>query len=48
MREITGTDYYLGGIYTPGAVLIQPADYIRSLRGRARAEDRDSTRTHRS
>uniref|UniRef100_UPI002602109F NAD(P)/FAD-dependent oxidoreductase n=1 Tax=Amaricoccus sp. TaxID=1872485 RepID=UPI002602109F len=31
MREITGTDYYLGGLYTPGAVLIQPADYIRSL-----------------
>ncbi len=31
MREITGTDYYLGGLHTPGAVLIQPADYIRSL-----------------
>jgi len=31
MRDITGTDYYLGGIYTPGAVLIQPANYIRSL-----------------
>jgi glycine/D-amino acid oxidase-like deaminating enzyme len=31
MRDITGTDYYLGGLYTPGAVLIQPADYIRSL-----------------
>jgi glycine/D-amino acid oxidase-like deaminating enzyme len=31
MREITGTDYYLGGLYTPGAVLIQPADYIRGL-----------------
>lgn len=31
MREITGTDFYLGGIYTPGAVLIQPADYIRDL-----------------
>ena len=31
MREITGSDYYLGGLYTPGAVLIQPADYIRSL-----------------
>lgn len=29
MREITGSDYYLGGVYTPGAVLIQPADYIR-------------------
>ncbi|OCC03648.1 oxidoreductase [Labrys sp. WJW] len=31
MREITGSDYYLGGLFTPGAVLIQPADYIRSL-----------------
>ncbi|MBZ9655763.1 NAD(P)/FAD-dependent oxidoreductase [Phyllobacterium lublinensis] len=31
MRELTGSDYYLGGLYTPGAVLIQPADYIRSF-----------------
>lgn len=31
MRGITGSDYYLAGLYTPGAVLIQPADYIRSL-----------------
>jgi len=31
MRAITGTGYYLGGLFTPGAVLIQPADYIRSL-----------------
>ncbi|CUX71924.1 MULTISPECIES: FAD-binding oxidoreductase [Agrobacterium] len=31
MRDITGTDFYLGGIYTPGAVLIQPADYIRNF-----------------
>jgi glycine/D-amino acid oxidase-like deaminating enzyme len=31
MREITGSDYYLGGLYTPGAVLIQPADYIRAF-----------------
>lgn len=31
MREITGSDYYLGGLYTPGAVLIQPADYIRQF-----------------
>ncbi len=28
MRELTGTDYYLGGLRTPGAVMIQPADYI--------------------
>ncbi|NHT78749.1 FAD-binding oxidoreductase [Rhizobiaceae bacterium CRRU44] len=31
MREITGSSYYHGGLYTPGAVLIQPADYIRIL-----------------
>jgi glycine/D-amino acid oxidase-like deaminating enzyme len=31
MREITGSDYYLGGVYTPGAVLIQPADYVRAF-----------------
>lgn len=29
MREITGTDYYRSGVFTPGAVLIEPADYIR-------------------
>lgn len=31
MRELTGTPYYLSGLHTPGAVLIQPADYIRTL-----------------
>lgn len=31
MRDITGSAYYLGGLYTPGAVMIQPADYIRAL-----------------
>lgn len=31
MREITGSDYYLGGLYTPGAALIEPADYICGL-----------------
>jgi glycine/D-amino acid oxidase-like deaminating enzyme len=31
MREITGSGHYLGGLYTPGAVLIQPADYVRAL-----------------
>ena len=31
MRDITGCRYYLGGLHTPGAVLIQPADYIRGL-----------------
>lgn len=31
MREITGSHYFLGGLQTPGAVLIQPAQYIRSF-----------------
>jgi glycine/D-amino acid oxidase-like deaminating enzyme len=31
MKEITGTSYYLGGLQTPGAVLIQPAEYIRAF-----------------
>jgi glycine/D-amino acid oxidase-like deaminating enzyme len=31
MREITGSAYYLGGLHTPGAVVIQPAEYIRNL-----------------
>ncbi|MCV9961802.1 FAD-binding oxidoreductase [Pararhizobium sp. BT-229] len=31
MQAITGSSYYLGGLYTPGAVMIQPADYIRGL-----------------
>jgi glycine/D-amino acid oxidase-like deaminating enzyme len=31
MRDLTGSRYYLGGLYTPGAVLIQPADYIRGF-----------------
>lgn len=31
MRELTGSSYYLGGLYTPGAVMIQPADYIRGF-----------------
>ena len=31
MQELTGSNYYLGGLHTPGAVMIQPADYIRGL-----------------
>ncbi|MFJ3486792.1 NAD(P)/FAD-dependent oxidoreductase [Pseudomonas sp. NPDC090202] len=31
MRDITGTTYYHGGLYTPGAAMIQPAQYIRDL-----------------
>ncbi len=31
MQDITGSSYYLGGLFTPGAVMIQPVDYIRGL-----------------
>ena len=31
MRRITGTGYYRGGLYTPGAVMLQPALYVRGL-----------------
>lgn len=31
MKALTGSDYYYDGLYTPGAVLIQPAQYIRDL-----------------
>lgn len=31
MREITGSDYYLGGLYAPGTVMIQPALYVRGV-----------------
>ncbi len=31
MRDITGSDYYQGGLRTPGTVILQPALYIRSF-----------------
>ena len=31
MKDITGTNYYKGGLFTPGTVMIQPALYIRAL-----------------
>jgi glycine/D-amino acid oxidase-like deaminating enzyme len=31
MWKLTGSRYYLGGLYTPGTVLIQPADYVRQF-----------------
>ena len=31
LKRITGSDYYAGGTFTPGATLIQPAGYIRGL-----------------
>ena len=33
MREITGSDYFRGGLYTPGAVLIEPAQVHHERRG---------------
>nr|CAA6814797.1 MAG: Oxidoreductase [uncultured Thiotrichaceae bacterium] len=31
MRKLTGIDYYQGGLWTPGTVMLQPALYIRGL-----------------
>lgn len=31
MAELTGTTFYRDGLYTPGAVMLQPALYIREL-----------------
>ncbi len=31
MREMTGTDYYRSGLYTPGAVILQPALFVRGV-----------------
>ena len=31
MRAITGSDFYLGGLFTPGTAVLQPAQYIREL-----------------
>ena len=31
MREITGTDYYQGGLFTPHAAMIQPAMFVRGV-----------------
>jgi glycine/D-amino acid oxidase-like deaminating enzyme len=31
MKEMTGSDFYQGGLYTPGAALIQPAMFVRGV-----------------
>ncbi|SCM66556.1 NAD(P)/FAD-dependent oxidoreductase [Donghicola eburneus] len=31
MRELTGSEHYLSGLYTPGTVMLQPAGYVRGL-----------------
>ncbi len=43
MREITGTGYYQGGLYTPGTAMIQPAGYVR---GFAAGLERAGVRIH--
>lgn len=43
MREITGTGYYKGGLYTPGTAMIQPAGYVQGL---AAGLERGGVRIH--
>jgi len=31
MRALTGSDYYLGGLFTPGTAMIQPALFVRGV-----------------
>jgi glycine/D-amino acid oxidase-like deaminating enzyme len=31
IRDLTGTDYYQGALFTPGAVMIQPAMFMRAM-----------------
>lgn len=31
MRDLTGTGFYLGGLFTPGTLMLQPAAYVRAL-----------------
>lgn len=31
MRDITGTDFYQSGLFTPGTAMIQPALYVRGI-----------------
>lgn len=31
MRDLTGSDYYLGGLFTPGTAMLQPAMYARGI-----------------
>ncbi len=30
-KAVTGSDYYLGGLFTPGCVMIQPAQFMQNL-----------------
>jgi glycine/D-amino acid oxidase-like deaminating enzyme len=39
MRDICGSDYYCGGLQTPGTAMIQPALYVRGLADALRDEE---------
>ena len=39
MQGICGSDYYQGGMFTPGTAVIQPAGYIRNLATRLAQQD---------
>jgi glycine/D-amino acid oxidase-like deaminating enzyme len=39
MRAICGSDYYYGGLRTPGTAIIQPALYVRGLADALRVEE---------
>ncbi|WP_207101716.1 NAD(P)/FAD-dependent oxidoreductase [Paracoccus shandongensis] len=43
MREITGSSYYKGGLYTPGTAMLQPAGYVQGL---AAGLERDGVRIY--
>lgn len=38
MRDMTGTDYYRSGLFTPGAVMLQPALYVRGVAAGLRSD----------
>ncbi len=31
MRDVTGTDFYRGGLFTPGTAMVQPAQFVRGV-----------------
>lgn len=37
MREITGSTYYQGGLFTPGTVMLQPALFVRAVAAKLRS-----------
>lgn len=39
MRQITGSDYYHGGLFTPGTAMLQPAGYVQGLAAGLESED---------